>query len=91
MEKTVAAFDARRQFGKMLQDVSARGDRFVVERHGEPVAALVPIAVYEQWKRGREEFFDRLQAIAERANVPPDEAEELAREAVQAVRARRAR
>ena len=91
MEKTVAAFDARRQFGKMLQEVSARGDRFVVERHGEPVAALVPIAVYEQWKRGREEFFDRLQAIAERANVPSDEAEALAREAVQDVRAARAR
>lgn len=88
MEKTIAASGARRQFVRMLEEVSARGDRFVVERRGEPVAALVPIAVYEHWKRGREEFFDRLQVIAERANLPPDEAEELAREAVRAVRGR---
>src|SRR4029078_3094649 len=32
MEKTVGAFEIRRQLGRVLQDVAARGDRFVVER-----------------------------------------------------------
>lgn len=85
-EKIVAAFDARRKFGKILQDVLAHGDRFVVERHGEPVAAVVPIEVYEQWKKGREAFFARVRAAAERADLPPEEAAELAEEAVRAAR-----
>ncbi|MBI4494877.1 MAG: type II toxin-antitoxin system Phd/YefM family antitoxin [Chloroflexi bacterium] len=87
MEKTVAAFEARRQFGKILTDVLTRGDRFVVERHGEPVAAVVPIEVYEQWKKARSAFFARARAAAEQANLPPDEADRLAAEAVRAVRA----
>ncbi len=86
MEKLVGAFEARRQLGKILKEVSAKGDRYVVEYHGEPVAAVVPIELYEQWKREREAFFDKLEAISERANLPPDEADALAHEAVQAVR-----
>jgi prevent-host-death family protein len=86
MEKVIAAFDARRQFGRVLNDVIARGDRFVVERHGEPVAAVVPIEVYEQWKRQRETFFARWEEVAERVNLPEDEAMRLATEAVQATR-----
>ena len=87
MEKTVAAFEARRSLGRILQDVAARGDRVVVERHGEPIAALVPIDVYNQWKRSRAAFFDRMRAAAERANLTPDEADDLAAEAINAVRA----
>jgi len=51
MEKMVGAFEARRQLGKILKEVSGKGDRYVVEYHGEPVAAVVPIELYEQWKR----------------------------------------
>jgi prevent-host-death family protein len=90
MEKTVGAFEVRRQFGKILQDVAAKGDRVVVERHGAAVAAVVPIEVYEQWKRARTAFFDQLRTAAERANLTPQEADELAAEAVQEVRAGRA-
>jgi len=87
MEKTIAAASARRQFGKVLDDVVAKGDDYVVERHGEQVAAVVPIHVYKQLKRSREEFFELLRAGAERANLSPEEADKLAEEAVRAVRA----
>jgi prevent-host-death family protein len=86
MEKTIGAFDARRGFGRLLQDVIARGDKYVVERHGEPIAAVVPIEVYEQWKRGRSEFFRRWESVAARAGLPPEEADALADEATQAAR-----
>ena len=86
MEKAIAAFEARRTFGKILQDVLTRGDRFVVERHGEPVAAVVPIEVYEQWKQARSAFFAKVRAAAERADLSPEAAEALADQAVQAVR-----
>jgi prevent-host-death family protein len=88
MEKTVGAFEARRQFGKLLQDVAARGDRVVVERHGAAIAAVVPIELYEQWKRARAEFFDRVRTAAASADLTAQEADELADEAVQAIRAR---
>lgn len=86
MEKTVGAFEVRRSFGRILQEVSARGDRVVVERNGQPVAAVVPIDVYNQWKRSRADFFERIRKASEQANLTPEEADQFAAEAVQAVR-----
>jgi prevent-host-death family protein len=86
MEKIIAAFEARRQFGRLLQGVTVKGDKYVIERHGEPVAAVVPIEVYEQWKRARADLFAKWRTAAEQSALGPDEADELAREAVQAVR-----
>ncbi|MGH2585908.1 MAG: type II toxin-antitoxin system Phd/YefM family antitoxin [Dehalococcoidia bacterium] len=91
MERKIGAFDARRQFGKILNEVVAKGDRYVVERHGEPIAAVVPIRWYEQWMRERHAFFDRMEAIGKAANMSEDEAMALALEAQQAVRAERRR
>lgn len=90
MEKTVSAYEARRNFGKYLQDVAARGDNIVVERHGEPVAVVVSMAVYEQWQRSREEFFDWLREVSERIDASEGEAEELIQEAIKEVRAGKA-
>jgi prevent-host-death family protein len=87
MERIIGAFEARRSFGRILQDVAAKGDKVVVERHGEPIAAVVPIRVYEQWKRRREAFFDQMDQVARRADLSPEEADLLAEEAIQAVRA----
>lgn len=90
MEKTIGAFDVRRHFGSILQHVATRGDRYVVERHGEPVAVVVPVAVYEQWKQARQQFFDELRGMAEEADLPAREAQELARRESEEVRHRRA-
>ena len=88
MERKIAAFDARRKFGKVLDEVAAKGDRFVVERHGAPIAAVVPIQLYDQWKRAREAFFGRMEAIGRQVNMSEDEAGQLVQEAIQAVRAK---
>jgi prevent-host-death family protein len=89
MEKTVSAYEARRNFGKVLNEVAGKGDRIVVEKHGEPVAVVVPVEVYKQWQAARQQYFDTIRKMAEEANVPEEEAERLAVEAVRAVRARR--
>ena len=89
MERASQPSKVRRQFGKLLQEYvscSVRGDRFLVERHGEPVAAVVPIAVYDQWKRARGDFFAKIHAAATRSDVPATEAEHLASQAVDVVR-----
>jgi prevent-host-death family protein len=86
MEKGISIGDARQQLESIVQEVQVRGDRYVVSQDGEPVAVVIPVELYEQWKRDREVFFQRWDAIAVRADVPPDEAEDLAQEAVRAVR-----
>ena len=91
MERTMKAFDARRQFGKVLNEVAGHGDSYVIERHGEPVAAVVPFRLYQQWKRERDAFFERLAKTAERVNLDEDEAMAEALAAQQAVRAERRR
>jgi prevent-host-death family protein len=87
MEKIVGAFEARRSLGRILQEVAANGDRIVVERNGQPVAVVVPIDVYNQWKRSRAELFERMRKASEHASMEPDEADQLAAEAIAAVRA----
>src|SRR3989337_2210436 len=41
--RTVTALDVRRRFGQII-DQAAAGERIVIERAGQPVAALVPLA-----------------------------------------------
>jgi prevent-host-death family protein len=40
-DSTVGARDARTQFGRLLDRVE-KGETFVIARHGEPVARLLP-------------------------------------------------
>jgi prevent-host-death family protein len=89
MEHTIDAVEARRQFGKLLNAVAGKRDRYVVQRDGEAVAAVVPIELYEQWQRSREAFFERMEGAARRANLSESEGMALAREAVEAVRKQR--
>ena len=41
--KTISALEVRAKFGQVL-DEAAAGERFVVERAGQPVAAIIPLA-----------------------------------------------
>ena len=41
--RSVSALDVRRRFGQVL-DEAAAGERIVVERGGQPVAAIVPLS-----------------------------------------------
>lgn len=86
MEKTVGAFEIRRNLGRVLQDIAARGDKYIVERQGEAVAVVVPVAVYEQWKQSRNRLFEQLRRAQTHADLSPEEADALAQEAVQAAR-----
>jgi prevent-host-death family protein len=44
--RTVSALDVRRRFGEIV-DQAAAGERIVIERAGQPIAALVPLADLE--------------------------------------------
>ena len=83
MEQRISAWEARRQFGKVLKDVTRNHSSIVVESHGEEVAAVVPIEDYRRMRAQRESVFRGFREIAERVNMPEDEAEALALEATE--------
>jgi prevent-host-death family protein len=86
MQKTISAFEARRKFGKVLDDVVAQRDEVLVERHGKPVAVVVPVALYESFQEQREasrdELFRSIEQAGKNANLSPEEADQVALEAV---------
>ncbi len=89
MEKTVSSLDAPQRFGDLLREVADKGDRYVVEQNGVPLAAVVPFALYSQWKRRREIFFEQMRDTAARANLSEAEAIQLTDTAKRAVRSQR--
>jgi prevent-host-death family protein len=63
MRKTVNAVKARGSLGRILEEVYYRGDQYVIERSGKPMAAVVPVEQYEQWRKEREAFFQLVDEI----------------------------
>jgi prevent-host-death family protein len=87
MEKELGITQARIEFSNIVEKVQHRGDSYIINRHGKPAAAVVPVQVYETWKRQREEFFNQIREHQAQADLDPDEAERLAAHAVSDVRA----
>jgi len=87
MEKVLGVTEARAMLSNIVERVQYHGDSFVISRYGRPAAAVVPVEVYENWRRQREEFFDVVRNLQMQADLSPEEADRLAREAVAAIRA----
>ncbi len=87
MEKFINAFEVRSSLDEIVEDILTRGEKFVIERDGSPVAVIVPIEVYQQWKRSRERFFEVLSSAQENANFTEETAFNLVDEAVKTIRA----
>ena len=74
--RTVSALDVRRRFGEIV-DEAARGERIVIERAGQPIAAIVPLADLEltdpeRQKAVRLAAIDEIERMARRRPFPPD-------------------
>ncbi|MCC6945617.1 MAG: type II toxin-antitoxin system Phd/YefM family antitoxin [Thermomicrobiales bacterium] len=80
MEERISAWEARRQFGSVLRKVSTERTSVIVESHGEPIAAIVPMNEYEPTSRKRERLLTLLREAQLNANMSEDEAMELALE-----------
>lgn len=89
VRKTVTAMRARGNLGRILEEVYYRGDEYVIERSGKPMAAVVPVEQYEQWRKEREAFFALADEIREGNKGVPSEV--IERDIAAAVRAARKR
>jgi len=92
MIKKVSALKTRKNLGQLLEEVYYRGDQYIIERAGKPMAAVVPVWQLEELQKRRERFFGMVDE-ARKANkgVKPSVIEEEVKEAVQAVRTKSGR
>jgi prevent-host-death family protein len=51
MTEKVSTMEVRARIGDMLNRVALRHDEFIIERKGQPLAALVPVERLEQMRR----------------------------------------
>jgi len=86
MERELGVTEARKEFSDLVEKVQYQGDAYIISRHGKPAAAVVPVQVYENWRRQREELFSLIRGMQAEADLDPIEAEQLAAEAVAAIR-----
>jgi prevent-host-death family protein len=87
MERELGITKAREEFSSIVEQVQFKGDTFIISRHGKPAAAVVPVHVFEGWKRQRRELFDRIREMQQEADLEPEAAESISAEAVAAARA----
>lgn len=92
MPQTIGAMALRKNLSRILKETSAHGESFIVRRGREAVAALVPVADFENWRREREESFSVLDEIhAKMPDLPEEEVEADIAAAIAEVRAARRR
>jgi len=91
MTEKVSTMDVRARIGDMLNRVALRHDEFVIERKGQPLAALVPIERLEQMRRFARQHaleFVARQKGGSGERLSDQEAMDVAIEAQQAARRR---
>ncbi len=87
MERVLGITEARQEFSNVVERVQYQGDSYIISRHGKPAAAMVPVEVYEGWKRQRKDLFDAVRKIQEaNRGADPDEVMQDVLQAQQAVR-----
>ena len=87
MERVLGITKAREEFSSIVEQVQYQGDSIIISRHGKPAAAVVPMEVYEIWKRQREAFFDAIRRIQEaNKDADPDQVMRDVLQAQQAIR-----
>lgn len=87
MERELGITKARETLSDVVERVQLQADTYVIGRYGKPVAAIVPIELYRNWKRQRRELFDTIERIRSRnEDVDPDQVMEDVLQAQQAIR-----
>ena len=73
MVKKVTALKARKNLGQLLEEVFDRGDQYVIERAGKPMASIVPLWHLQAWLKRRERFFGMVDEVRRRQqDVAPE-------------------
>ena len=66
MVKYISTLEIRHHLGELLNRVHLCDDRYVIERKGEPLAAVVPIWQFEKWQEQRGLLFRKIEKVRAR-------------------------
>jgi antitoxin (DNA-binding transcriptional repressor) of toxin-antitoxin stability system len=66
MVRTVTVLGMQKNLGRLLEQVDAKGDQYVVEQAGRPIAAMVPVWQLKEWRARRDRFFAKIDAVRRR-------------------------
>lgn len=89
MQKRISALKVRQNLGQVLNEAAYRGEDFIVERAGKPMAVIVSVDKYNILQENRERLRQATNKIRNRTKgADPAESESIISEAVTAVRAR---
>jgi prevent-host-death family protein len=87
MKKKISAMKVRQNLGQIMNEASLRGDDFIIERAGKPVAVLVSMEKYQIMERDREKARNVLENIRKKMEtVAPEKVEKLIDEGVREAR-----
>ena len=87
MATTTTALNARKNLGQLLEETFYRGDEFIIERAGKPMAVLISVQEFERLQKQRDEdfaVFDQVRAKV--VDAAPDEVEKMVGEALAEIR-----
>jgi prevent-host-death family protein len=88
MVRTVNIIKMRKNLGRLLEQVDAKGSQYVIEQGGRPMAAVVPVWQLKEWRARRDRFFARIDASRRRSRKARPQT--IAREVAEAVETTRA-
>ena len=92
MVKKINALKARQNLGQLVEEVYYKGDQYIIERAGKPMAAVVPLWQLEDRSKRRERIFDTVRKVwRATAKVKPAVIEQEVETAVRALRAKEPR
>ena len=89
MVRTVNVLKMRKNLGQLLERVDAKGNQYVIEQGGRPMAAMVPVWQLTEWRARRSRFFAKIDAVRRRSRKAKRQA--IGRDVIEAIENTRAR
>ncbi|MBW1789936.1 MAG: type II toxin-antitoxin system Phd/YefM family antitoxin [Deltaproteobacteria bacterium] len=87
MPRRISSREARSRFADLIGSVRYAGDEVIVERSGRPMAAVIPVPLYEQMVAERKARFDVVDRIRSRSRaLAPEDVERVVASAIAEVR-----
>ena len=88
--KTIPALEARVHLGEIMNRSFKKGERFIVEKSGIPMIAIMSAQEYTRIVEEREERFKIMDALKSRLpDIPSQEIEEDVEKTIQILRKKR--
>jgi prevent-host-death family protein len=87
--RKINALKVRQNLGQLLEEVYYKGDQYVIERAGRPMAAVVPVWQLKEWQERRARFFGMVDDLRSKGKkMKPEVVEREVADAIRAVRAK---